>query len=64
MIALGVLRIEGDKKNCEIGMVNKQDKKVEVCMYQYTVGGLPKMILTKSFVWEMKFTVLNLPYYI
>jgi len=63
MIALGVLRIEGDKKNCEIGMVNKQDKKVEVCMYQYIVGGLPKMILTKSFC--LRNEIYNaVPYYI
>jgi hypothetical protein len=47
MLTFGMIRIESEEESSEVGMIGRQEKKVEVCRLQPTVGGPPKLILTK-----------------
>ncbi|KAL3570669.1 hypothetical protein D5086_027918 [Populus alba] len=42
-----MLRIESEEESSEVGMIGHQETKMEVCRLQPTVGGPPKLILTK-----------------
>jgi hypothetical protein len=46
MMMLGVLRIGAPEENL-VGTMTGFDKKVEVCRYQPTEGGPPRMILAR-----------------
>ena len=47
MLTFGMLRIESEEESSEVGMIGHQETKMEVCRLQPTVGGPPKLILTK-----------------
>ncbi|XP_061965260.1 uncharacterized protein LOC133689413 [Populus nigra] len=47
MLTFGMIRIESEEESSEVGMIGRQEKKVEVCRLQPTMGGPPKLILTK-----------------
>ncbi|XP_034908128.2 uncharacterized protein [Populus alba] len=47
MLIFGMLRIESEEESSEVGMIGHQETKMEVCRLQPTVGGPPKLILTK-----------------
>jgi len=47
MLTFGMIRIESEEEISEVGMIGHREKKVEVCRLQPTVGGPPKLILTK-----------------
>jgi hypothetical protein len=49
MLIQRTLRIKGGTSR-EVSMVDKPRKKKEVCWEQFTVNGLPKMILSKPTV--------------
>ena len=47
MLTFGMLRIESEEESSEVGMIGCQETKTEVCRLQPTVGGPPKLILTR-----------------
>ena len=47
MLTFGMIRIGSEEENSEVGIIGCQEKKTEVCRLQPTMGGPPKLILTK-----------------
>ncbi|XP_073267150.1 uncharacterized protein [Populus alba] len=47
MLTFGMIRIGSEEESSEVGMIGCQETKTEVCRLQPTVGGPPKLILTK-----------------
>ena len=47
MLTFGMLRIESEEESSEVGMIGRQETKMEVCRLQPIVGGPPKLILAK-----------------